>query len=180
MAMTEVLKHTNWTLRTKLSVRSKDGEIIRVIAFVYWLLLLSNYLIKNNKKMTIIMTLFIAMNVIISYITICNFSIAVPSLPPSGFTLAASTSTSITASWQLPPKDSRNGIITGYKLFYKKKGSLGPASMQPINSQATRSQKVTRLDKYTEYEFQILAFTSVGDGPKSKVVYEKTKEAGKK
>ena len=73
MAMTEVLKHTNWTLRTKLSVRSKDGEIIRVIAFVYWLLLLSNYLIKNNKKMTIIMTLFIAMIVIISYITICNF-----------------------------------------------------------------------------------------------------------
>ena len=73
MAMTEVLKHTNWTLRTKLSVRSKDGEIIRVIAFVYWLLLLSNYLIKNNKKVTIIMTLFIAMIVIISYITICNF-----------------------------------------------------------------------------------------------------------
>ena len=52
--------------------------------------------------------------------------------------------------------------------------------MQPINSQATRSQEVTRLDKYTEYEFQILAFTSVGDGPKSTVVYEKTKEAGKK
>ena len=52
--------------------------------------------------------------------------------------------------------------------------------MQPINSQATRSQEVTGLDKYTEYEFQILAFTSVGDGPKSTVVYEKTKEAGKK
>ena len=69
MAMTEVLKHTNWTLRTKLSVRSKDGEITRVIAFVYWLLLLSNYLIKNNKKMTIIMTLFIAMIVIIILIS---------------------------------------------------------------------------------------------------------------
>ena len=52
--------------------------------------------------------------------------------------------------------------------------------MQPINSQANRSQEVTRLDKYTEYEFQILAFTSVGDGPKSTVVFEKTKEAGKK
>ena len=116
----------------------------------------------------------------ISYIIMWNFLIAVPSLPPSSFTLAASTSTSIIASWQLPPEDSRNGIITGYKLFYKKKGSLGPASMQPINSQATRSQEVTRLDKYTEYEFQILAFTSVGDGPKSTVVYEKTKEAGKK
>ena len=65
-------------------------------------------------------------------------------------------------------------------MFYKKKGSLGPASMQPINGQATHSQEVTGLDKYTEYEFQILASTSVGDGPKSTVVYEKTKEAGKK
>ena len=126
------------------------------------------------------MTLFIAMIMSISYIIMWNFLTAAPSQPPSGFTLAASTSTSIIASWQLPPEDSRNGIITGYKLFYKKKGSLGPASMQPINGQATHSQEVTGLDKYTEYEFQILASTSVGDGPKSTVVYEKTKEAGKK
>ena len=114
------------------------------------------------------------------YIIIWNFSITVPSQPPRGFTLAATTSESITASWQLPPKDSRNGIITGYKLYYKKKGSSGAGSPKLINSQATRSQEVTGLDKYTEYEFQILAFTSVGDGPKSTVVFEKTKEAGKK
>ncbi|XP_066015625.1 tyrosine-protein phosphatase Lar-like [Pocillopora verrucosa] len=101
----------------------------------------------------------------------------VPSQPPRGFTLAATTSESITASWQLPPKDSRNGIIIGYKLFYKEKGSSGAGSSKLINSQATRSQEVTGLVKYTDYEFQILAFTSVGDGPKSTVVYEKTKEA---
>ena len=35
------------------------------------------------------------------------------------------------------------------------------------------------LDKYTEYEFQVLAFTSKGDGPKSSVVVERTKEDGK-
>ena len=65
-------------------------------------------------------------------------------------------------------------------MFYKEKGSLGAGSSKLINSQSTRSQEVTGLDKYTDYEFQILAFTSVGDGPKSTVVYEKTKEAGKK
>ena len=65
-------------------------------------------------------------------------------------------------------------------MFYKEKGSSGAGSSKLFNSQATRSQEVTGLDKYTEYEFQILAFTSVGDGPKSTVVYEKTKEAGKK
>ncbi|PFX13685.1 Receptor-type tyrosine-protein phosphatase F [Stylophora pistillata] len=101
----------------------------------------------------------------------------VPSQPPGNFTSTASTSTSITASWQLPPADSRNGVITGYKLFYKKRGISRPARMQPINNQATHTQEVTELNKFTEYEFQILAFTSVGDGPKSTTIFEKTKEA---
>ena len=52
--------------------------------------------------------------------------------------------------------------------------------MQPINNQATHTQEVTGLNKFTEYEFQILAFTSVGDGPKITTIFEKTKEAGKK
>ena len=65
-------------------------------------------------------------------------------------------------------------------MFYKKKGSPGAGSMEVINSQAIHTKVVTGLDKYTDYEFQILAFTSVGDGPKSTVVSKKTKEAGKK
>ena len=39
---------------------------------------------------------------------------------------------------------------------------------------------VTGLDKYTEYEFQVLAYTSVGNGPNSSVVVEGTNEDGKK
>ena len=38
---------------------------------------------------------------------------------------------------------------------------------------------VTGLDKFTEYEFQVLAYTSDGDGPKSPVVVKRTKEDGK-
>ena len=94
--------------------------------------------------------------------------------------MTAKNSTSITASWQLPPADSTHGIITGFKLFYKKKDSGGPATMVLINSGATLSRDVTGLDKYTEYEFQVLAFTSVGDGTKSSVKVERTKEDGMK
>ena len=43
-----------------------------------------------------------------------------------------------------------------------------------------RTKTVTGLDKYTEYEFQVLAFTSVGDGPKSLIKKGRTKEYGKK
>ena len=105
---------------------------------------------------------------------------SVPSSAPSSFNVTASTSTAITATWQLPPEDLRNGIIDGFRLFYKKKGSEGSWTMLPINDGRVLSKDVTRLGKYTEYEFQVLAFTSVGDGPNSTAVVVRTKEDGKK
>ena len=48
-----------------------------------------------------------------------------------------------------------------------------------LNGGGNHSEDVTELGKYTEYEFQVLAFTSVGDGPKSSLVVERTKEDGK-
>ena len=51
--------------------------------------------------------------------------------------------------------------------------------MVPINSGSTLTKDVTGLDKYTEYEFQVLAFTSVGDGPKSPAKVNRTLQDGK-
>ena len=83
------------------------------------------------------------------------FFILVPSQPPAAFKLTASSSTSITASWQLPPVFARHGRnITGFKLFYREKGSVGSATTLTISSGSTLSRNVTWLDKYTEYEFQ--------------------------
>lgn len=105
-----------------------------------------------------------------------------PSQAPISFTLNAVSSTSITASWQLPPAHSRNGNITGFKLFYKKEDPEGsPVFTVIMNDGAIRVKTVTRLDKHTEYEFKILAFTSVGDGPNTAVRTMRTKEgAGKR
>ena len=109
---------------------------------------------------------------------IFNILISVPSKPPTAFKLTARSSTSITASWQSPPVFARHGRkITGFKLFYKKKGS-GSATVLLIGSGSILSRNVTGLDKFTEYEFQVLALTSNGDGPKSPVEVERTKEAG--
>ena len=52
--------------------------------------------------------------------------------------------------------------------------------MLTINDGTRFTTDVTGLAKYTEYEFQVLAFTSVGNGPKSSVKVEITKEDGKK
>ena len=108
------------------------------------------------------------------------FLIAVPSGSPGNFTMNASSSTSITSFWQLPPSDSRNGIIIGFKLFYKRKSSDGPPTIITINNGTSSVKDITGLAKYTEYECQVLAFTSVGDGPKSSSEITRTKEDGKK
>ena len=92
--------------------------------------------------------------------------------------MAAYTSTSITAFWRLPPKYARHGNITGFKLIYGKKDSAGSPTVL-TNNVATLTRVISTLDKYTEYEFQVLAFTSKGNGPKSSVVVERTKEDGK-
>ena len=93
--------------------------------------------------------------------------------------MTADTSTSITASWKLPSAGSNNGIITGFKLFYKKKGSAGSENTKVINDGNTFTKTVTGLLIYTEYEFQVLAFTVAGDGTKSSKLTVRTKEEGK-
>ena len=93
----------------------------------------------------------------------------------------ASTSSSVTASWQLPPADSRNGIIRGFKLFIKRKESGDKPDVQFIDVSQTSvyTKTVTGLQESTEYELQVLAYTSAGDGPQSSVQFVKTKEHGK-
>ena len=46
-------------------------------------------------------------------------------------------------------------------------------------SGSTLTKVVAGLDEYTEYQFQVLAYTSVGDGPSSSAEYETTMEDGK-
>ena len=51
--------------------------------------------------------------------------------------------------------------------------------MELINDKAILTTDVIGLAKFTDYEFKVLAFTSVGDGPNSTVKSETTKEDGK-
>lgn len=92
--------------------------------------------------------------------------------------MIASNSTSVTASWQLPPEIGRNGVIRGLKVMYRKISSAALLRILTINNGTIETEDVTGLDKYTQYEFQVLAFTLVGDGPRSSVVVERTKEDG--
>ena len=65
-------------------------------------------------------------------------------------------------------------------MYYRERSSEGTTTIVTINSEVTLSKVVNGLEKYTEYEFQVLAFTLVGDGENSSVVVERTNEDGKK
>ena len=60
------------------------------------------------------------------------------------------------------------------------RGSSESAKLVNISGGDTLSTNVTSLNKYTEYELQVLAYTSVGDGPKSHVEVVITEEDGKR
>ena len=117
-------------------------------------------------------------NINIAIRHLINCLIAVPSQAPWNLTVTAISSTSIAVAWQLPPVDSRNGIIRGFRLYLKKKGFVGLSANITITNGTIHNTEVNGLDKYTEYELQMLAFTSVGDGPRSSTHAERTKEDG--
>ena len=108
-----------------------------------------------------------------------DWFVTVPSQSPANLSVASQTSTSILASWQLPPADSRNGIILGFKLFYKRKGSADSANIELVQGGTTLRKTITGLLKYTEYEVQVLAFTAVGDGLKSVIKTVRTGTVGR-
>ena len=82
-----------------------------------------------------------------------NVFLAVPSTAPSNLTVIVNNSTTVTASWRLPPEIARNGIIRGFRLLFKKKDSGGLPAILNISNGTIHSQVVTGLDKYSEYEF---------------------------
>ena len=108
-----------------------------------------------------------------------DFPFSAPSQAPTNLGLIVNNSTSISANWQLPCGISRNGPITGFTLYYQKKGASGQANTVTVDDGTVLSKTITGMEKCTEYDIQVSAFTYAGEGPKSSVVTERTSEDGK-
>ncbi|MEQ2186112.1 hypothetical protein GOODEAATRI_025286, partial [Goodea atripinnis] len=71
---------------------------------------------------------------------------------------------SIKVSWQPPPRSAQNGIITAYKIKYRKTGRRGDQeAIEPNNFWYL----FTGLEKGSQYSFQVAAMTANGTGPPS-------------
>ena len=91
---------------------------------------------------------------------------------------------SINMTWSRVPKEHRQGVIDGYKLYYKDK-TLPDGPWKHIITQNRQgggdmfNQTVTELKIYTPYVFKISAFTYKAEGVLSDNVTVWTDEFGK-
>uniref|UniRef100_A0A8C6KPC3 Contactin-3 n=1 Tax=Nothobranchius furzeri TaxID=105023 RepID=A0A8C6KPC3_NOTFU len=100
----------------------------------------------------------------------------VPSAPPQNITLEVVLSRSIKVSWQPPPRGAQNGVISAYKIKYRKTGRRGDQeAIEPNNfwylftgtSPLSRPPLYLCLEKGSQYSFQVAAMTVNGTGPAS-------------
>ncbi|XP_023215993.1 neogenin-like isoform X2 [Centruroides sculpturatus] len=86
-----------------------------------------------------------------------------PSDTPQNVTLEAASSTSIIVRWEPPAKDNQNGIITGYKIRYKLKGSRRGDTVTTDGNR--RLYAITGLERGAQYSVKISALSINGSGP---------------
>ena len=71
-------------------------------------------------------------------------------------------------------------MITGFRLLYRNSSSVeDPVTVITIESNSVLSHEVTGLGIFTKYEFQVLTFSLMGDGPPSSVKTVRTDVGGK-
>ena len=86
--------------------------------------------------------------------------------PPRSLMIGQVTDTTVTLSWM--PPDPPNGIITSYRVQYKRSDHSSYSSIDTMNTDLTYT--VTGLTTNTEYDFRIRADTVVGRSDPSNVV----------
>ncbi|XP_057322017.1 netrin receptor unc-40 isoform X2 [Microplitis mediator] len=95
-------------------------------------------------------------------INIRTFS-AQPSHPPHNVTLEAASSTSIIVRWE-PPLEGQNGIITGYKIRYRRQDRRYHSNTITTEGNK-RLHVISGLEKHGVYHVRICALNVNGTGP---------------
>ncbi|VDK77158.1 unnamed protein product [Litomosoides sigmodontis] len=89
-----------------------------------------------------------------------------PSLPPSDVRAKPISTTSILVQWMPLPAEDRNGILTGYRIKYKKnlRGAKGNTLVVDGNNS---SYTISGLEPGTQYVVRVAAVNQNGSGPNS-------------
>ena len=94
-------------------------------------------------------------------------------------TAVNTSSTAIRVSWDPVPPIDQNGVITQYEVEFNQT-TFSEVSMYNTNTvnSTTLMVDLTGLEEYVLYSIRVRAYTSVGAGPYSGLVMERTQEDG--
>ena len=98
-----------------------------------------------------------------------------PATPPQNVQATALSSTQIMVTWEEVPTIDQNGIITIYEVRFDPLQFTGVLMTEYMNA-TDMLVVLTSLQEYVEYNISVRAYTSVGPGPFSDDVAERTFE----
>ncbi|CAB4045457.1 sidekick-1, partial [Paramuricea clavata] len=105
----------------------------------------------------------------------------VPSAAPRNLTAQNTSSRSILLQWKSVLYEYADGIIRGHKVFWRLADISVENNPEPweemyVNGTHNTSVEIKNLEKFKDYEFKILAFTSVGESVTTEIVIARTDE----
>ena len=102
-----------------------------------------------------------------------------PASSPGNVMAINISSTLIRVFWSPIPAIDQNGVIAQYEVEYNQTtfSEISMYNTTTVNS-TTLMVDLTGLEEYVVYSIRVRAYTSVGAGPYSGVVMERTQENG--
>ena len=114
------------------------------------------------------------MNGFITVLSLSWRTCTAPSSPPRNYAGVALSSRSILLTWDAPPVEGQNGIITGYTV------NITELETGEVSTMFTESHNFTlhSLQPFTTYGFLVSAQTVGGGGPTTRLLSVTTEEEG--
>ncbi|XP_078264458.1 protein tyrosine phosphatase receptor type Fa isoform X8 [Rhinoraja longicauda] len=98
----------------------------------------------------------------------------VPSSPPLKVQARMLSASTMLIQWKEP--EEPNGQIRGYRVYYTTDSKLALNMWNKHNLDDSHLTTISSLTTGTTYSIQVLAFTSMGDGPSSNIIQVKTQQ----
>ena len=103
----------------------------------------------------------------------------VPNTPPDNVQAITRSSTAILVTWNPVPDIDRNGIIIQYEVEFNQNtfSEISTSNLTTTNGSQLMVE-LNGLEEYVDYSVRVRAYTSVGPGPFSVAVVNRTLEDG--
>ena len=102
-----------------------------------------------------------------------------PGSPPDNVESVVLSSTSIAVTWEEVPPIEQNGIIIVYEVLYEPLETFGGILVPSTVNTTDLEAVIMNLTAFVSYNISIRAYTSVGPGPYSAPIANRTLEEGK-